>query len=159
MRELDEKYMREALLLAEKAYALGESPVGAVVVGEDGRIIGSGYNTVEKDGSVLKHAEVTAIEQAAAFLKDRRLDGCTLYSTLEPCLMCAGVIMLSRIKRIVYGAYADKTGVISSVVSVFDLPLGYRPLTRGGVFENECAALMSRFGKDLRDSGDCSGNC
>jgi len=147
---IDEKYMAKALLLAEKALSLGEAPIGAIVVGADGGVIGEGFNNREQSRNPLGHAEIIAIEQAAAYLKDRRLDDCSLYVTLEPCLMCAGAIMLSRIKRLVYGAYAPKTGAITSVAAVYDCRFGYKPMTRGGILEAECAALMSRFGGELR---------
>lgn len=142
--------MSKALLLAEKAFSLGEAPVGAVVVNSRGDIIGEGFNQREKSQNPLGHAEIIAIEQAAAYLKNRRLDDCSVYVTLEPCLMCAGAIMLSRLRRLVYGAYAPKTGAVSSVASVYDFPFGYRPMTRGGVLEAECAALLSEFGGELR---------
>jgi len=150
----DDEYMKKALELAEKALISGEAPVGAVVVDlESNEIIGSAYNRVEYDNDPLAHAEVIALRRASAYKKSRRLDGCALYVTLEPCLMCAGAVMLARIRRLVYGAYAPKTGAVSSVTDIFDLPLGYKPMTRGGVLSDECAALMNRFGRDLREHG------
>ncbi|MDR0223336.1 MAG: nucleoside deaminase [Oscillospiraceae bacterium] len=147
---LDEEYMAKALALAEKAYALGEFPVGAVIADDEGAIIGEGYNLREANASPLGHAEITAIEKAAGLLKNRRLDLCTIYVTLEPCLMCAGAIMQARLKRLVYGAYAPKTGAVTSVVGVYDFPFGYKPMVRGGVLETDCSALLSKFGEDLR---------
>ncbi|MCL1902860.1 MAG: nucleoside deaminase [Oscillospiraceae bacterium] len=147
---LDHELMYKAIELAEKAFAIGEAPIGAVIVDENGEIIGSGFNKREKLQSPIAHAEIIAIEKAARFLKTWRLDNCTIYVTLEPCLMCAGAMMQARLKRIVYGAYADKTGALSSVTNVYENGFGYTPMVRSGVLENECAEIMSRFGEGLR---------
>ncbi|MDR0196677.1 MAG: nucleoside deaminase [Oscillospiraceae bacterium] len=147
---LDEEYMRKALTLAEKAYALGEAPVGAVIIDGSGEIVGDGFNLRETNASPLAHAEIIAIEKAAGLLKNRRLDLCTMYVTLEPCLMCAGAIMQARLKRLVYGAFAAQTGAVTSVAAVYDFPFGYKPMVRGGILESECSALLSKFGEDLR---------
>ena len=147
---IDEELMFKALELAEQAFKLGEAPIGAVITDENNEIISSGYNQRESLNSPIAHAEIIAIEKAAGLLKNRRLDYCTMYVTLEPCLMCAGAIMQARLKRIVYGAYAEKTGALSSVVNAYDCGFGYNPMIRGGILESECAALMNRFGGSLR---------
>jgi tRNA(adenine34) deaminase len=147
---LDEEFMRKALVLAEKALALGEPPVGAIVVDGNGEIIGAGYNQREAKKSPIAHAEILAIEEAARLSQTWRLDGCTIYVTLEPCLMCAGAIMQARFRRIVYGAFAEKTGALSSVADVYEHKFGYNPMVRGGILESECAALLHRFGGSLR---------
>ena len=160
----DEEMMLRALDLAEKAFALGEVPVGAVITDKHGDVVGTGYNRRESLGSpvLFAHAEVAAIEDAAAYfrresqekntadVKSWILDECTVYVTLEPCLMCAGAIMQARLKRIVYGAFSDKSGALSSVANVYEHKFGYNPMVRGGVLERECAALMNRFGGSLR---------
>lgn len=147
---LDREFMLKALDLAEQAFALGEAPIGAIITDRNDKIIGTGFNQREKLQSPIAHAEIIAIEKAAEFLKTWRLDDCTIYVTLEPCLMCAGAIMQSRLKRIIYGAFAEKTGALSSVANVYEHRFGYNPMIRGGVFERECAELMSRFGGSLR---------
>ena len=147
---LDEELMLKAIQLAEKAFKLGEAPIGAIITDENNKIIASGYNEREMKFSPTAHAEIIAIEKAAELLQNRRLDYCTMYVTLEPCLMCAGAIMQARLKRVVYGAYAEKTGALSSVANVYEHKFGYSPKVRGGVLENECTALMNRFGDSLR---------
>jgi tRNA(adenine34) deaminase len=150
MQKIDEEFMRQALTLAEKAFSLGEAPIGAIIINSDGEIIGTGYNQREKLQSPIAHAEIIAIEEAAKHLQSRRLDGCTMYSTLEPCLMCAGAIMQARLKRIGYGAYAEKTGALSTVANVYEHRFGYNPMIRGGILEPECSELLNRFGCNLR---------
>ena len=156
MERIDEEFMRKALLLAKLAFDLGEAPIGALVVNPQGDVIGRGFNQCEKRGTPLTHAEIIAIEDALAgnppgLAKDGGfLHNCTLYVTLEPCLMCAGAIMLARLKRVVYGAYSDKNGALSSVANVYEHKFGYSPQIRGGILESECAELMSRFGNSLR---------
>ncbi|MCL2634350.1 MAG: nucleoside deaminase [Oscillospiraceae bacterium] len=147
---LDEEYMLKALSLAEKALSLGEAPIGAIIVDENGEIIAQAYNRREELNSPIAHAEITAIEKAADFLKNRRLDTCTMYVTLEPCLMCAGAIMQAQLKRIVYGAFAEKTGALASVTNVYDFPFGYKPMVRSGILSDESAALLNLFGDSLR---------
>ena len=132
---LDEEYMEKALALAEKAYAMGEIPVGALVVAPDGAIIGEGYNLRETNASPTAHAEVLAIEQAAKALGQWRLTDCTLYVTLEPCPMCAGAAMNARLKRIVYGAFDDKNGACASVAALFDEKFTHIPRVRSRVLE------------------------
>lgn len=147
---IDEEYMEKALALAEKAYALGEIPVGALVVDPEGKIIGEGYNLRETTGSPTAHAEVLAIEQAAKSLGKWRLTDCTLYVTLEPCPMCAGAAMNARLKRIVYGAFDDKNGACASVAALFDDKFTHIPMVRSRVLADRCGEILSRFFKELR---------
>ena len=146
----DEEMMLKAIELAKKAYEMGETPVGAIVVDKDGNIIGEGYNRRECDNSPTAHAEILAIEAAARYLGSWRLTDCTLYVTLEPCPMCAGAIINSRLKRIVYGAFDDKGGACSSVVNLFELPFNHKPLVRSRILEKECGELLTSFFEDLR---------
>ena len=142
--------MRAALKQAEKAITLGEVPIGCVIV-YDGKVIGRGYNRRNTDKSTLSHAEITAIRKASKKLGDWRLEGCTLYCTLEPCPMCAGAIINSRIKRVVFGAYDQKAGSCGSVINLFDLPYNHKPELVGGFMRDECSAVLSGFFKDLRE--------
>lgn len=146
----DEEMMLKALELAKKAYSIGEIPVGAIVVDGDGNIIGEGYNRRESDNSPTAHAEMLAIEKAAETLGHWRLSECTLYVTLEPCPMCAGAIINSRLKRVVYGAFDDKGGACASVVNLFELPFNHKPLVRSRVLEKECGELLTEFFYNLR---------
>lgn len=148
---LDEEYMTKALVLAERAYALGEIPVGAIVVSPEGEIIGEGWNLREQLQSPTAHAEILAIEQAAKALGSWRLSGCTLYVTLEPCPMCAGAIMNSRLKRVVYGAFDDKNGACSSVVNLFEERFTHIPFVRSRILMQECGDILTRFFRELRD--------
>ncbi|MGN0686964.1 MAG: tRNA adenosine(34) deaminase TadA [Oscillospiraceae bacterium] len=148
----DEEYMLKALELAEKAYALGEIPVGAIVVSPDGEIIGEGYNKREMLNSPTAHAEVIAIEQAAQRLSQWRLSGCTLYVTLEPCPMCVGAVINSRLKRVVYGAFDDKNGACASVTCLFDKKFTHIPFVRSRVLSEQCAEILTRFFRQLRDN-------
>lgn len=149
---LDEEYMLQALRLAEKAYSLGEIPVGAIVVSPDGEVIGEGYNQRELLNSPTAHAEVIAIEQAAKRLGQWRLSGCTLYVTLEPCPMCAGAIMNARLKRVVYGAFDDKNGACASVTCLFQKKFTHIPFVRSRVLCEQCGEILTRFFKDIRDT-------
>ncbi len=146
----DEEFMYKAIALAKKAAENGDCPIGALVVDENGEIIGEGYNVREKQGSPTGHAEIIAIEAAARAKKSWRLSGCTLYVTLEPCPMCAGAIINSRIRRLVYGAFDDKGGACTSVVNLFELPFNHKPLVRSRILADECAALLTEFFKDKR---------
>ncbi len=142
--------MREALSLAKKAFELGEVPVGAVAVWE-GEIVGRGMNLRETDKNALRHAEIMAIEEACKKLGGWRLWKCDLYVTLEPCPMCTGAIINSRIKRVVYGASDPKAGSCGSLVNLFDLPYNHKPEVTKGVLEDECSALLSEFFAKLRE--------
>ena len=150
---LDEEYMERALLLAQKAAEQGEIPVGALVIDENGEIIGEGYNMRETLLSPTAHAEMIAIEAAAKKLGSRRLSGCTLYVTLEPCPMCAGAVMNAGLKRLVYGAFDEKNGACASVVTLFDEKFTHIPRVRSRVLEQRCGAVLSDFFKTLRNNG------
>ena len=145
----DEEYMRLALKLADEAAAEGEVPVGAVVV-RDGEVLGTGRNRRETMGNALAHAELEAIDMACRKLGGWQLVGCTLYVTLEPCPMCAGAIINSRIARMVQGATNPKAGSCGSVVDLFALPYNHRPEVITGVLGEECAAVLKSFFKKLR---------
>ena len=145
-----EAYMREALRLAREAAAEGEVPVGCVIV-KDGEIIGSGRNRREELQRTASHAEMEAIAQANEALKSWRLDGCTLYVTLEPCPMCAGAILNARIPTVVYGAREAKSGSCGSVIDLFFENYGFQPRVYGGVRKDECAALLRNFFLRMRE--------
>lgn len=148
----DEKWMREALLLAEKAASSGEIPVGAVVVHEQ-KIVGQGFNQRESLKNPIAHAEITAIQEAAARLGAWRLLDCTLYVTLEPCPMCAGAILNARIPRVVYGARDPKAGAVSSLFQLLqDQRLNHRCEVVESVCGEDCGAILSRFFAQLRKS-------
>lgn len=147
----DEEYMTKALELARRAFELGECPVGAIVVAPDGNIIGEGYNLREKLQSPTAHAEILAIEQAAKTLGSWRLTDCTLYVTLEPCPMCAGAIMNSRLKRLVYGAFDDKNGACASVVNLFEERFTHIPFVRSRILMEQCGSILTDFFRELRD--------
>ena len=146
----DEEYMERALELAREAASRGEIPVGALVVDKDGKIIGEGFNRREELQSPTAHAEVLAIEQAAKTLHNRRLSGCTLYVTLEPCPMCAGAVMNAGLKRLVYGAFDDKNGACASVATLFDEKFTHIPMVRSRVLKERCGEILSEFFKDKR---------
>ena len=152
MRVEREEYMRRALALAEEAAAGGDVPVGAVVADDaSGEIIGEGRNRREERKSAVCHAEVEAIEHACAARGSWRLDGCTLYVTLEPCPMCAGAVINARIPTLVYGAKEPVTGSCGSVLNLFEERYGFRPAIYGGVLEAECSALLKAFFAELRE--------
>ena len=145
-----EDYMREALSLAREAAQEGEVPVGCVIV-KDGEIIGRGRNRREELQRTSSHAEMEAIAQANERLRSWRLDGCTLYVTLEPCCMCAGAITGAQIPRVVYGAKDPKMGAGGSLVNLLCLPGCFRPAVTTGVLEEECQALLQTFFRSLRE--------
>lgn len=145
----DEFFMDQAIELAKEASKEGEVPVGAIVV-IDGRIVGSGRNRRETDKNALAHAEIEAINEACKTLGGWRLWQCDMYVTLEPCPMCTGAIINSRIKRLVYGASDSKAGSCGSVVNLFSLPYNHKPEVISGLKQEECAALLSDFFKRLR---------
>lgn len=153
MKNKDEIYMKKALELAQIAAQQGEVPVGAVVVKRSsGEIIGRGFNRREYGGSPLTHAEIIAIDEASRYSDGWRLIDCELYVTLEPCPMCAGAMINSRIERVVFGAYDAKAGSCGSVIDLFELPYNHKPELVGGVLESECSAILSEFFKQLRKS-------
>lgn len=147
----DEKFMKEAIRQAKKAYALEEAPIGCVIV-LDGKIIARGYNRRNTDKNTLAHAELNAIRKASRKLGDWRLDGCAMYVTLEPCPMCAGAIVQSRIQRVVMGCRNPKAGCAGSVMNLLQAPgLNHRAEIAEGIFEEECSELMRRFFRELRE--------
>ncbi len=146
----DEKLMLLAIEEAKKAREIDEVPIGAVVV-KDGEIVGRGYNRRETGKNALYHAEISAIDDACKKLGGWRLWQCELYVTMEPCPMCAGAIINSRIKRIVYGCSDPKAGSVKSVINLFELPFNHKPLYEGGILENECSELLSSFFRELRE--------
>lgn len=146
---MDEQFMREALALAQQAADEGEVPVGAVVVKGD-TIIGRGRNRREFGKNALAHAEIEAINEACRTLGGWRLSGCWLYVTLEPCPMCAGAIINARIDEVIYGTDDPKAGSCRSLVDLFALPYNHKPLSRSGVLEEECRAMLKEFFRTLR---------
>ena len=142
--------MLQALAEARRAGEIGEVPIGAVVV-RGGEVVGRGYNRREVDGDPLAHAELLAIREAASRLQGWRLEGCTMYVTLEPCAMCAGAVVLARVARVVYGATDPKAGAAGSVLNVLAEPrLNHRPETAGGLLAEESAGLLRSFFADRR---------
>jgi tRNA(adenine34) deaminase len=138
--------MRAALVEARAALATGDVPIGAVVVGADGSMVGSGRNVREADGDPTGHAEVVALRSASRAVGEWRLSGCTLVVTLEPCTMCAGAAVLSRVDRVVFGAFDDKAGAVGSLWDVVrDRRLNHRPEVVTGVLAEESAALLAEF--------------
>ena len=149
--EEDERWMRYALTLAEKAAAVGEVPVGAVVV-MDGEVMGEGWNQPISGHDPTAHAEIMALRDAAQRMSNYRLVGADLYVTLEPCSMCAGAIIHSRVRRLVYGAAEPKAGVIQSQQRFLDNSwLNYRVAWLGGVLADECGQCISAFFKRRRE--------
>lgn len=147
--EKDNHYMNLALEQARVAYTLGEVPVGAVIV-KDNKIIATAYNLRESQQNALAHAELLAIEKACKVLQTWRLTECDLYVTLEPCPMCSGAIINSRIRRVVYGAYDKKAGCCVSLTNLFALPFNHRPTVVGGILELQSQELLKSFFKKLR---------
>ena len=145
----DSKFMLEALKLAKKAAEEGEVPVGAVIVC-DGQIVAKGQNKRETEHNSLCHAEIEAINGACKALDRWRLDDCTLYVTLEPCPMCTGAIINSRIKKVVFGAYDEKAGSMGTLVNLCDLEYNHRPDIVGGYMESECSEILTEFFGSLR---------
>ncbi|MGN2387122.1 tRNA adenosine(34) deaminase TadA [Pseudomonas syringae] len=153
-RSNDQHFMREALALAAQGALLGEVPVGAVVV-RNGEIIGRGYNCPISGSDPSAHAEMVAIRDAARALGNYRLPGSTLYVTLEPCSMCAGLIVHSRVARVVYGALEPKAGIVQSQGQFFSQGfLNHRVLFEGGVLGEECGAMLSEFFRLRRAARD-----
>jgi tRNA(adenine34) deaminase len=146
---VEERFMKASLSEAKKAAAKGETPVGAVIV-KDGKIIARAHNLRESKKNALCHAEISAINKASKKLGGWRLIGCELYVTLEPCPMCAGAIINSRIEKVFFGAYDKKAGSASSVIDLFALPYNHSPEVRGGIMEKECGEILTDFFKDLR---------
>lgn len=146
-----EKYMKEAIKQAKKAYALGEVPIGCVIVYQD-KIIGRGYNRRNTDKSTLSHAEITAIRKASRSMGDWRLEECSLYVTLEPCQMCSGAIVQARITEVIMGSMNPKAGCGGSILNLLEMPqFNHQVQVTRGVLEEECSALLTCFFKELRE--------
>jgi len=149
--ELDDKYMKEALRLAKKAASLGEVPIGCVIVYE-GKIVGRGYNRRNTDKCTLNHAEITAIKKASKAVGDWRLEGCSMYVTLEPCQMCAGACVQARLDRVVIGAMNPKAGCGGSILNILQMEqFNHQLSVRRGVLEDECQQILKAFFKGLRE--------
>ncbi|MCM1335294.1 MAG: nucleoside deaminase [Bacteroides sp.] len=148
---IDEERMYLAIEEAKKAASLGEVPVGAIVVDEDGKVVGRGHNVTETENRPTGHAEILAIEEAARSKGNWRLSDCTLYVTLEPCPMCAGAAIRARLKRVVYGAFDESGGALASVTALYDERFGCKPLVRSRILERECGALLSEFFQKQRE--------
>ncbi|MGI6118744.1 MAG: tRNA adenosine(34) deaminase TadA [Bilifractor sp.] len=145
-----EKFMREAIRQAKKAEALMEVPIGCVIV-RDGKIIARGYNRRNTDKNTLSHAELNAIRKASRKLGDWRLEGCTMYVTLEPCQMCAGALVQSRIDEVVIGCMNPKAGCAGSVINLLEMDgFNHKVKVTRGVLEEECSFLLSDFFRRLR---------
>lgn len=146
----DEKYMKEAIKQAKKAYKIDEVPIGCVIVYE-GKIIARGYNRRNTDKTTLAHAEISAIKKAARVLGDWRLEGCTIYVTLEPCQMCAGAIVQARIPKVVIGAMNPKAGCAGSVLNILQVErFNHQTEIEHGILEEECSQMLSDFFRELR---------
>jgi len=147
---MDDFWMEEALRTAQEALDLGEVPVGAVVILDD-KVIGRGCNRNLRDSDPSAHAEIIALRQAGAAIGNHRLIGCELFATIEPCAMCAGAMVHSRLKRLVFGADDPKAGAVHSVIQVLNHPsLNHKMEVRGGVLAERCAELMRGFFRDRR---------
>ena len=148
---IHEKYMKEALKQAKRAYALGEVPIGCVIVHE-GKIIGRGYNRRNTDKSTLAHAEITAIRKAGRIIGDWRLEDCTIYITLEPCQMCAGAIVQARIPEVVIGCMNPKAGCGGSILNILEHPqFNHQAAVTRGILEQECSDMLKLFFTELRE--------
>ena len=150
IKSVEEKYMKEALKQAKKAYALGEVPIGCVIVHE-GKIIGRGYNRRNTDKNTLAHAEITAINKASKVIGDWRLEECTLYVTLDPCQMCAGAIVQARIPEVVMGCMNPKAGCAGSILNILEMPqFNHQVKVTRGILEAECSQMLKTFFEELR---------
>ena len=148
----DEKYMKQAIKQAKKAYAIDEVPIGCIIVrDEDGKVIARGYNRRNMDKNTLSHAELNAIRKASKKLGDWRLEECTLYVTLEPCQMCSGAIVQARIPRVVVGCMNPKAGCAGSILNLLQVEaFNHQAELTTGVLEEECSQMMKSFFKELR---------
>lgn len=148
---VDEKYMKQAIRQAKKAAALEEVPIGCIIVYE-GKVIARGYNRRNTDKNTLAHAEIAAIKKASKKMGDWRLEGCTMYVTLEPCQMCAGALVQSRISRVVIGSMNPKAGCGGSVLNLLQMPqFNHQVEVERGVLDAECSTMLSDFFKALRE--------
>lgn len=148
---LEEKYMKAAIKEAKKAEKLGEVPIGCVIVYED-KIIGRGYNRRKTDKNTLSHAELTAIKKASKYIGDWRLEGCTMYVTLEPCQMCAGAIVQGRVDKVVIGCMSPKSGCAGSIINILQMTeFNHQVEIEKGILEDECSKMLSDFFLELRE--------
>ena len=143
------KFMKAALAEAKKAYMINEVPVGAIIVYQN-KIIARGHNTRETKQSVLGHAEINAISKASKKVGSWRLEDCDMYVTLEPCSMCSGAIIQSRIRNLYFGAFDPKTGACGSVLNLFEHNFNHKVNVTGGIMEKECSTIIKEFFKELR---------
>ena len=147
----DEKFMKEAIKQAKKAEAIGDVPIGCVIV-HNGKVIARGYNKRNKDKTVLAHAELLAMKKACKKLGDWRLEDCTMYITLEPCQMCSGAIVQSRMTRVVVGCMNPKAGCAGSILNLLQMSeFNHQVELETGVLEEECSHMMKQFFKELRE--------
>ncbi len=159
MIQIHEKFMKEALKQAKKAYQIGEAPIGCVIV-KDGKIIARGYNQRNKKHNTLAHAELLAIGKACKKLEDWRVENCTMYITLEPCQMCAGAIVQARIPNVVIGARNKKAGCAGSIINLLQMSaFNHQVELTDGVLEEECAALMQNFFREMRENKKKKKHC
>jgi len=146
-----DKYMKAAIAQAKKAYALNEVPIGCVIVYED-KIIARGYNRRNTDHNTLSHAELNAIRKASRYLGDWRLEGCTMYITLEPCQMCAGALVQARMSEVVIGSMNTKAGCAGSVLNLLNMEeFNHQVDVTYGILEEECSIMLTEFFKELRE--------
>lgn len=146
----DERFMKKALHQAKRAAAIGEIPIGCIIV-RDGKVIARGFNQRRSRKTTLAHAEMIAIDRASRKLGDWRLEGCTMYVTLEPCQMCSGALVQSRIDRVVIGTMNPKAGCAGSILNILQMPeFNHQVEITGGVLQEECSAVLQDFFKDLR---------
>jgi len=152
MLTTDEKFMKQAIKQAKKAYAIGEVPIGCVIV-HDGKVIGRGYNRRTIDKNTLAHAEIQAIRKACKKMNDWRLEECTMYVTLEPCQMCSGAIVQSRMTKVVIGCMNPKAGCAGSILNLLQMEeFNHQVELEIGVLGEECSQMMKSFFKELRDA-------
>lgn len=149
VKQMHERYMKEALKEAKKAELKGEVPIGAVIVKDD-KIIARAHNLRETKMNSLKHAEIIAIDKACKKLGNFRLENCDLYVTVEPCLMCAGAIVQSRIRRVYFGTCDEKYGAVVSACNAFDIKSNHKVLVDSGICKKECESIIKKFFKELR---------
>ena len=146
----DEYFMKKALHQAKRAAAIGEIPIGCIIV-RDGKVIARGFNQRRSRKTTLAHAEMIAIDRASRKLGDWRLEGCTMYVTLEPCQMCSGALVQSRIDRVVIGTMNPKAGCAGSILNILRMPeFNHQVEITGGVLQEECSAVLQDFFRDLR---------
>lgn len=147
----EEKYMKEAIRQAKKAYAIEEVPIGCVIVYQD-KIVGRGYNRRNIDNNTLSHAELNAIRKASKKLGDWRLDDCEMFVTLEPCQMCSGAIVQSRIRKVYIGSMNPKAGCAGSILNLLQIPqFNHQVEMETGILQEECSMLLKEFFQELRE--------